>query len=221
MCHLVHIFTFPSQLGLSCGNCLLKVSFQDLPVTNAKSLFCAKFLTRLLLPFFLLGFFLLPPFPSPLFPAVLVSLAAAVLDEFATFLKDAGKLIWKAPLSTCLSKSSNSRTLSLTCVHAMLACLHDLNHLWILRSTANRNFAAKNLLRTIWLQKGYLLRPTRSSSCLSFSVQKLLLPKNMDNAVANSWSWVPRPTKSLGTCTVCLSDALILLIDFFWPCSWI
>ncbi len=131
MCHLMHIFTFPSQLGLSYGNCLLKVSFRDLPVANVKSLSCAKFLTRLPLPFLLLHFFLLLPFPSPSFSAVacLVSLVAAVLDEFATFLKDAGKFIWKVPLSTCSSKSLNPRTLLLTCVHAMLACLHDLNHL--------------------------------------------------------------------------------------------
>ena len=131
MCHLAHIFTFPFQLGLSCGNCLLKESFQDLPFANAKSLSCAKFLTSLLLSFLLLHFFLLPPFPLPSFPAVacLDSLVATVLDEFATFLKEAGKFIWKALLSTCLSKSSNLRTLLLTCVHAMLACLHDLNHL--------------------------------------------------------------------------------------------
>ncbi len=70
---------------------------------ECKILSCAKFLMRLPLSFLLLRFFLLPPFPSPLFPAVacLVSLVAAVLNEFATFLKDAGKFIWKAPLSTC------------------------------------------------------------------------------------------------------------------------
>ncbi len=179
MCHLVHIFTFPSQVGLSCGSCLLKVSFQDLPVSNAKSLSCAKFLMRLPLPFLLLPFFLFPPFPLPLFPAMacLVYLAAAVLDEFATFLKDAGKFIWKAPLSTCSSKSLNSRTLLLTCVHAMLACLYNLNLLWTLRFTANRNFAAKNLSRAIWLQRGFLLPPTRSSSWLILRAKTLASKK--------------------------------------------
>ncbi len=193
---------------------LLKASFQDLPFANWKSLSCAEFLTRLPLPFLILRLFLLPLFPLPSFPVV-AWLVSSLLDEFATFLKDAGKFIWKAPLSTCLSKSLNLRTLLFTCVHAMLACSHDLNHLWTLRPTANRNFSVKNLSRAIWLQKGFLLCPTRSSSWLSFSMQKLSLPKNMDDAVANSWSWVPRPTKSLGTYTVCFSDSFDIIHRLF------
>jgi hypothetical protein len=38
MCHLAHIFTFPSQEGLSWGKCLLKVSCHDSPAFVAKIL---------------------------------------------------------------------------------------------------------------------------------------------------------------------------------------
>ena len=45
----------------------------------------------------------------------------------------------------------------------------------------------------------------------------LSLPKKMDDVVANNWGWVPRPVKSLGTCTVCLSEAFISSRDFSGP----
>ncbi len=131
MCHLAHIFTFLSHVGLSCGNCLLNVSFQVLPSFGTKSLSQVLFLMRLPLPFLFLCFLLLPTFPFSLFHAAacLFSLTAAVLVGFSIFLKAAGKFKLNTPLSTCSSKSSNLRMLSLTCVHEKLACLHKLNHL--------------------------------------------------------------------------------------------
>ncbi len=51
MCHLAHLFIFPSQDGRSLGNFLLNVSAHDSPVFKARSSSGDGFLIRFPLPF--------------------------------------------------------------------------------------------------------------------------------------------------------------------------
>ena len=188
-----------------------------------KSSSCAEFNTRLLLPSSLLRFFLegfrlglLSLYPPD---GVLLTLVVSGLIATLIFLKHIGRTVWKEPLRTCLSKFLKSRMLSFTCVHEIVAFWHYCNQRWTLLSTASRNFDGKILSSAIWLLRAFLFCPTRMISLSNLSVQILSFQKKMADAAAKRMSWDLRPSKSLGTWTVCFNDDLISSYDFFWPCS--